>query len=111
MPGDIETTVKMPSGERVRGTVGGGMLRFGRIDEIGVYEVNTEEERILFAANLSSRRESMIAPMRDLGLGAETLVKTAGAAAGRREIWRELAFAAVVLLLLEWFVWNRRRSG
>ncbi len=76
-----------------------------------MYEVDLPDDRVSFAANLSSRRESSIAPMRDLGLGQEVVVKTSGAAAGRREIWRELALVAIGFLLLEWFVWNRRRAG
>ena len=106
-----EVVVTLPSGRRVRGMVTGGVLRFSGIDEVGVYRVETPDGRVSFAANLASRRESRIAPMRDLGLGQETAVKAASAAAGRREIWRELALAGVALLVIEWFLWNRRRRG
>ncbi len=109
--GASEVRVRTPDGENLSVGVGGGMLRFGQIDRVGVYQVELPDERVGFAANLASRRESMIAPMKDLGLGADVAVRAAGAAAGRREIWRELCLAAVGLLLLEWFVWNRRRSG
>lgn len=104
-------TVEKPSGMKVRGSVAGGLLRFGGVDQVGVYEVKTPGERVSFAANLASRRESRIAPMRDLGLGREAVVQTSTAAAGRREIWRELAYAAIAILMIEWFVWNRRKSG
>jgi len=106
-----KVVVTKPSGERVDGMVTGGVLRFSGIDQVGIYRVETPGGRQSFAANLASRRESRIAPMRELGLGQETAVKAASAAAGRREIWRELALAGVVLLIIEWFLWNRRRRG
>jgi Ca-activated chloride channel homolog len=112
VPGEEpQVTVVAPSGAKLPGTVAGGLLRFNRIDEVGVYRVDTPDDRFTFAANLSSRRESDIAPMKDLGLGQAATVKASSAAAGRREIWRELGFAAVVILLIEWFAWNRRRTG
>jgi len=112
VPGEApQVVVTKPSGERVQGMVTGGVLRFSGIDEVGIYRVETPAGRQSFAANLASRRESRIAPMRDLGLGQETAVKAASAAAGRREIWRELALAGIALLAVEWFLWNRRRRG
>ncbi len=112
VPGDDpEVTVIKPSGERVKGSVTAGLLRFNDIDEAGIYTVDLPEDRVSFAANLASRRESRIAPMRDLGLGRAEEVKAASAAAGRREIWRELALAGFAFLLIEWFVWNRRKRG
>jgi len=112
VPGeDPKVTVVAPSGAKTPGTVTGGLLRFNRIHEVGVYEVDTPDDRYTFAANLASRRESDIAPMEDLGLGQAATVKASTAASGRREIWRELGFAAVVILLIEWFAWNRRRTG
>ncbi len=110
--GDVtEVSVVTPSGERIQTSVGGGLLRFTRIDEVGVYRLDLPDDRVEFAANLASRRESSIAAMPDLGLGQAVEVKASAAAAGRREIWRELAIGGVALLLLEWFVWNRRRRG
>jgi len=112
VPGESpDVTVEKPSGMKVRGTVAGGLLRFGGVDEVGIYEVKTADERVAFAANLASRRESRIQPMADLGLGREAVVQTSIAAAGRREIWRELAYAAIAILMFEWFIWNRRKSG
>lgn len=108
---DPQVTVQTPSGRKARGLVSGGLLRFTGIDEVGVYHVELPESRVSFAANLMSRRESRIAPMRDLGLGNATTVTASTAAAGRREIWRELALAGIAILLLEWFFWNRRRTG
>ena len=112
VPGE-EPTVKVvkPSGKTLDGTVAAGLLRFNGVDEAGIYHVELPGERVSFAANLASRRESRIAPMRDLGLGQAQAVKASSAAAGRREIWRELALAGVAFLLLEWFVWNRRKRG
>jgi len=106
-----EVAVVTPSGDKVRAPVSGSLVRFTGIDQVGVYRLDLPEGRVEFAANLASRRESSIAPMRDLGLGAEVEVQAATAAAGRREIWRELAIGGVALLLLEWWVWNRRRRG
>ncbi len=108
---DPQVTVVTPSGRHEPGLVTGGLLRFTGIDEVGVYHVELPDDRVSFAANLMSRRESRIAPMRDLGLGDATAVSAGTAAAGRREIWRELALAGIAILSLEWFFWNRRRRG
>ena len=110
--GDVtEVSVKVPSGDSVRANVAGGLLRFSRIDQVGIYRVEVPGEQVEFAANLASRRESRIAPMRDLGMGQAVEVRASSAAAGRREIWRELAIGGVALLLFEWFLWNRRKRG
>jgi hypothetical protein len=57
--------------------------------------------------NLLDAEESNIEPRSTIQIGAESLV------AGRethqpREMWKWFALAALLLLLLEWYIYNKR---
>jgi hypothetical protein len=62
-----------------------------------------------FAVNLFAPNESRIAPQRDLTIpqlsGAQSTV--ARERDGRQEIWRWLALAALIMLLIEWLFYQR----
>lgn len=108
--GDV--AVSGPGGEAVDFVVADELLRVRDTTRVGVYEVRVAGVRSRFSANLVSPEESDIAPRAALAL-ADTQVEAARTAAmgGRRELWRPLALAGVLLLLLEWFLWNRRRAA
>lgn len=89
-----------------------GLLRIVDTDRVGVYQVQAGGLDTSFAVNLLSEKESRIAPLAALNLGGTTeVVAEASVAAGRREIWRPLLALALVLLLVEWFAWNRRKTA
>ncbi len=62
-----------------------------------------------FAVNLFAPNESQIAPQRDLTIpqlsGAQSTV--ARERDGRQEMWRWLALAALIVLLVEWLYYQR----
>jgi hypothetical protein len=82
----------------VKGTETAGLYT---VKDIGL------EERI-YAVNLASREESDNVRRGSLKIGDVTIESNRAAVEAKREIWRDLAIAAGVLLLLEWWVFHRR---
>ncbi|MCB9683457.1 MAG: VWA domain-containing protein [Alphaproteobacteria bacterium] len=108
--GHTEAVVRSPAG-RVTVQAADGTLRFSDTDRVGLYEIDAGSAHTSFAANLLSESESRIRPRTTLGLrtreGAD--VATAAIGSGRRELWRPFLLAALVVLVAEWLLWNRRR--
>jgi hypothetical protein len=105
-------TVTMPSGEQIEiGRTSLGTFHFTGTDEVGVYRLGHEGRSYgRFAVNLFSSAESRIQPRQDdpIKIGH---VEVEGASLwrrGRKELWKWLLLAALGLLLLEWYVYNRR---
>jgi hypothetical protein len=85
---------------------------YGDTDRIGVYGVNWNGVRQRsFAVNLLDAQESNIEPRTAVQLGA---VRVQGTPEGRaqipqtRELWKWFIVLAVGLLLVEWYIYNRR---
>ncbi len=81
---------------------------FGDTQRVGVYEVRwAGKAQRNFAVNLLDADESNIEPRMEIQIGQDTI--KAGAAKGTpRETWKWVALAALGLLLLEWYIYNRR---
>lgn len=78
-------------------------------ESIGLYTVkNAGPEDRIYAVNLASRDESDNTRRGTLKIGDVTIESNRAAVEAKREIWRDLAIAAAVLLLLEWWVFHRR---
>ncbi|MEZ4238762.1 MAG: VWA domain-containing protein [Myxococcota bacterium] len=108
---DTTPTVRGPEGAG-EAVVADGVLRVTGTDRVGVYRVTAGSTELRFAANLLSEGESRIAPRGDLGLTVSAGDEGAASAAmARRELWRPLLIAAVLVLLLEWALWSFRRSA
>jgi Ca-activated chloride channel family protein len=104
-------TVKGPAGTQ-QIALSDGLLRVVDTDRVGVYRITAGGLDTMFAANLLSAKESRIAPQAALALGGDTEVAAQAAVApGRREIWRPLLALALVLLVVEWAAWNRRKTA
>lgn len=108
---DKPLEVRAPSGQYVNLTrEEPGKLNFTGTSQLGVYEVrsggNTLEH---FAVNLFHGPESDIRPKTDVNIGP---VQVGGQSSGwetaRRELWKSLLLVALVVLCLEWYVYNRR---
>lgn len=105
--GDV--VVHGPDG-KIGASVSDGLLRVRDTTAVGVYEVRAGDTTSRFAANLVSPRESRIAPRGGLGLADGQASAMPGAEGiGKREIWRELLMFALLVLMLEWWAWNRRK--
>lgn len=90
-------------------------LRVANLDRRGVYTVtfvDAEGEELSstrFAANLVSGAESMIAPAENLVLedgkkvdASEEAIET------NKDVWKYVAAAALLFLMIEWWIYNRR---
>jgi hypothetical protein len=81
---------------------------FVRTDRLGVYEARWEGGRRSFAVNLLDPDESDLQPRETLTIGETQVVAGEPARAPFRELWKWIAAAALMLLLVEWFIYNRR---
>jgi len=114
-----EVRVTRPDGTVVSSRNGGVQLQEGQAlyadtDPLGVYlveELRGSEVALSrrFAVNLFAPAESRVEPQRDLVVpqvsGAQSTV--ARERDGRQEFWRWIALAALVVLLIEWLVYQR----
>jgi hypothetical protein len=81
---------------------------FGDTDRVGIYRVQWENSSPRsFAVNLLDPEESQIEPRPVVQIGAE---RQASGQESRqpREVWKWFALAALLILLLEWYIYNRR---
>jgi hypothetical protein len=81
---------------------------FDKTDRLGVYQVRWEDttERP-FAVNLLDREESNIEPRPAFHVGSVTIGNTREIGQPR-EVWKYFALLALLVLLLEWYIYNRR---
>jgi len=73
-----------------------------------VYEQGADKPTSHFAVNLFSQAESNIMPAASLELGDEQVGRVTESRTTRRELWKLLLLAALLLLIFEWYVFNRR---
>lgn len=105
-------TVVAPSGRSsqiVRGPQ--GTFEFTATTDLGMYRVLDGEQIVhRFAVNLFDPQESQIAPRRELSLMAGETVQAAEdqAIPARRELWRIFLLIALTVLIVEWYIFNRR---
>lgn len=88
---------------------------FTQTDSCGIYEVIPREystpvapDTQLFAVNLFDPRESDIAVRESLGIGFEEITAERERVPRIQEYWKWLVALAILFLVLEWYVFNRR---
>jgi hypothetical protein len=77
----------------------------------GVYEIRPQGEQEidqLVAVNLLDRRESDLAVAEKMELGYVEIEGTRARVPARREYWPWLVCLAIVVLMIEWLIYNRR---
>jgi len=111
MPG-TPLDVRTPSGETVKlEETAPGRFQFAGTSELGVYEVRSGEHRIeRFAVNLFDGPESDIRPSPEVQIGRGTPVaaQETSSETTRRELWKWLLLAGLAVLVVEWYIYNRR---
>lgn len=87
-----------------------GKVNFTATGALGVYEVRSEEKPIQqFAVNLFDATESNIRPRKALDIGPMTVAaQTSGWSPARRETWKGILLVGFGVLLVEWYIFNRR---
>lgn len=86
-------------------------FNFGRTDELGVYDVRYQGKSIQrFAVNLFDSNESDIRAKTTeaVKIGHTEVAAQSHWEPARRELWRMLLLAALGVLMLEWYIYNRR---
>jgi hypothetical protein len=104
--------VRTPRGETIRLKESRpGKFQFTGTTELGVYEVRSGGKTLQhFAVNLFHPMESDIRPNAEIQIGRGLPVEgeTAGWETARRELWKWILLAGLGVLLIEWYVYNRR---
>jgi hypothetical protein len=94
------------------GVTNAGAL-FADTDLLGIYGVGTASVQEgakfagYFAVNLFNKQESQIKPAETLTVGRSQVSASVRDQVGQREFWPYVAAAALVILLIEWWVYHR----
>jgi len=109
---DSLVTIASPDDSTLRLSPESKMVMFADTRQLGVYRITWgKEDMAQLAVNLFSPQESDLKPAESLPLTGNTGLaaqKTSAAdQRARREFWRPLAFAALILLIAEWLVYYR----
>jgi hypothetical protein len=104
-----QVTITRPDGSRLKLEAPDGQVIFDGIDQLGLYTVDWGTgEPASFAANLFAPQESAIQPAGNLAVASAANPQTAGPSQpGYREWWRPVALLALLLLVIEWLVYQR----
>jgi hypothetical protein len=89
----------------------GGTVTFHATDASGIYEVTHEDRRVeRFAVSLLDPRESDLRtdPQGSVRIGYVDIAGQANWEPARREAWRGLLLLALAVLMVEWYIYNRR---
>lgn len=102
--------VVTPTGETVE-VVGdaGGLAFFGQTQSVGLYRLRAGSEVARrFAVNLEDAAESDIRPRSALTVGGTEVSEAAAIRTATPEIWRWFVGAALLLMIVEWWIYTRR---
>ncbi|MEQ8210448.1 MAG: BatA and WFA domain-containing protein [Lacipirellulaceae bacterium] len=117
-----DLTITLPDGQKLnRQRPEKGQFSFHDTEQIGVYEIASGSDTIRrFAVNLFDRAESDI-PLRvrqddedkvktveSLAIGYVDVTAEERETPARKEIWQWLLMAVLAVLVLEWYIYNRR---
>jgi hypothetical protein len=87
-------------------------LVFSATGELGIYAVNFLKEKSqnaeFFSVNLFSDNESDIEPVDTIQVGRTRIGAVNQEKIGERELWPWFALSALILLVLEWWIYHRR---
>ncbi len=110
LAGGAEISVRAPDGETVKlAEQSGARISFADTDALGVYEVLRGGDVVeRFAVNLTHPSESDIAPRQTVQLGFEKVEGQSAWETVRRELWKLLLAGGLVVLVVEWYIYNRR---
>ena len=108
-----QVVVATPSNQLFTFNAGASALTFTDTDEPGYYAVNfiSKETNTVgyFVVNLFDPAESDIRPQETLQIGQTAVTAAAAEKVSLRELWPWLAGLALLLLLIEWQAYHRKR--
>jgi hypothetical protein len=86
-----------------------GAAYFGGTSHVGLYRVEPAASGFdRFAVNLNSPQESDLRPHAGLTIGAQAVAQGSAINTSTPEVWRWFVGAALAMLLIEWYIYNRR---
>ena len=91
-----------------------GMVTFGPVDLSGLHvlELGNEDTSVLRRSVLfPAVNESDIRPSSEITLGQESVSATSGTARGYVPLWPWAIGVALLVLMLEWWIWSNRVGG
>jgi hypothetical protein len=103
--------VRTPQGQTIElNDAKQGKGNFAATDQLGVYQVRAEGKTVQkFAVNLFDGSESNIRPREKLDIGPVTVAAQASCwSPARRETWKWILLVGLGVLLVEWYIYNRR---
>ncbi|MBU0638386.1 MAG: BatA and WFA domain-containing protein [Planctomycetes bacterium] len=108
--GADSTALTRPDGSETTLTAdASGLTHFGGTYQVGVYRVQPGvPERDRFAINLEDEWESDITPRSNLQIGAQQVAEGQAIRVATPEIWRWFIGVALLVALIEWYIYNRR---
>lgn len=113
VPGGSEKAeIKRPDGSTDTVEVAGRtVLSYGRTRDDGLYRVTFDDAAKttdVYAVNTLSANESNIRPLENLRLAQRQIDTASGEVKINQPLWPHLIAAALVILMFEWWVYNRR---
>lgn len=84
---------------------------FGQSDQTGIYQASAKGEAEpdqLFAVNLLDSLESNLEVREELNLGYEKVEATISAIPARKEFWTWIVLLVLLVITIEWYIYNRR---
>jgi hypothetical protein len=115
-----DVTIRFPDGrEEPVSMREPGQFNYGPLQRVGIYTVSWEEPGVSgrqsrrFAVNLMNPAESMIIPAENLAFANEAVIgdgRVMNDANARSNIWPFLLGVALLLLVVEWWVYQRRTA-
>lgn len=84
---------------------------FSQSDKTGIYRVGTKgdsEPKQMFAVNLLDSLESNLQVREELNLGYEKIEATITSIPARKEFWTWIVLLVLLIITIEWYIYNRR---
>jgi hypothetical protein len=111
-PGAEKVIIRRPGGQTEDIDVHErNLITFARTAEVGVYSAEFDDNkktREVFAVNLLKPMESNIFPRQDFTVGSEKVVSVSAETKVNEPLWPYAVMVAMAILMLEWWVYNRR---
>lgn len=111
-PGAIRAGIERPDGSREDVEVQGRrVLTYAKTHQTGVYRAKFDDGAKtveVFAANSLDPTESHVAPNSAFRVGSEQVTATAGLVKVDEPLWPWAVGAALFVLLVEWWIYNKR---
>lgn len=121
-PGETLAIPVPPGAEEVRITrpdssvedidvTGRNTLTYARTHDTGIYRAVFDDERKtieVYAANILDRTESLILPNDKFTIGAEEVAQVGGQTKVNEALWPYAVAAALLILIVEWWIYNKR---